>query len=307
VAEPVELQVTAGIGSGVTTRTDGDSNLEEWANAAVVMTVTAINGTESTASHDDNVSYTIKDGSKGSKYASFSPTSGTGFVFDPKETKDVTFAALTFNNATTPGNLTKNTDGSSNAVTYKYSLSNPTDGSFDDVQFAKKTANAKSPAINFQFNHILSKLTIQLEKAEGVPDITAAELSGYITTGTVTITTGGQATISTDAKSGDGTATTIKTGTEHSSYILLPVKQTLKIKVTAGNNEYVAYIKDYEFTSGYAYNCVITLNKTTLTVGGTLSDDGTVTTGTSSDNALTIVKWTDASANITGSATMGNK
>jgi hypothetical protein len=284
LSEPVELQVTAGFGAN--TRTAAN---EKWADADVLMSVTAVGGKATGSSHANNVSYKIKTG-KNSEFATFEPSSDP-YVFDPSETS-VTFAALTFNSTTLPS-LTAPESGKTD---YTYALS-ATSGNLPDIRFATASAGASDGKINFTFKHILSKLTVVIKKSTDITsNISTAKLSNYISSGTLTVSNAAVTSFSTTETSGTGSAADISTGDDGTGFIVYPGAQKIKVSVTtADNNTYAAYI-DYTFVSGIAYKCEVTLKPTGLTIVG----EGAGTDGeASADNSVSIVDWDDPTT-ITG-------
>jgi hypothetical protein len=285
LSEPVELQVTAGFGAN--TRTAAN---EKWTDADVVMSVTAVGNKASDSNHADNVSYKIKSG-KGEEFATFEPSSDP-YVFDPSETS-VTFAALTFNSTILPS-LTAPGSGKTD---YTYALS-ASSGNLPDIRFATASAGASDGKINFTFNHILSKLTVVVKKSDEITsNISTAKLSGYIASGTLTVSSTATTSFSTtETSGGNGSDVDINTGSDGTGFIVYPGTQKIKVSVTtADNNTYAAYI-DYTFVSGIAYKCEVTLKPTGLTIVG----EGAGTDGeASADNSVSIVDWDDPTT-ITG-------
>jgi hypothetical protein len=295
LSEPVELQVTAGIGNGAKTRTSSVSGYIDWTTGAQ-MTVRATNATES---HSD-ATYKLKSGTT---YGIFEEAStGSGFVFEPSETSNLTFVAFSDNSSTAP---TITTSGSDAVVAVT-----ATNAKFTDLLRATASANATSPTVNFSFGHVMTQLTIKIVMgditASGTP---TAKLFGYYTKANVKVSDG------TVTGSDQDNSTGVELGIGDSNaktFELVPGIQALKVQVTNGSNTYTANITD-DLSAGTAYNCTITLTKTSMTVGGgdkngddTGYGDGSGS-GTSSSNSCTITDWTTSTDAKEHNATMANQ
>jgi hypothetical protein len=288
VAEPVELQVTAGIGSGVTTRTE-DATLDKWIEGAN-MIVSAVSGTKVTT-HSDA---TYKLIGSSTQYGTF--TSDAGFVFDPTETDNVTFVAYTYNETTAPAITT----GTDNKKIIK--LTATADGKLPDLMYAKKTATATSPSVNFAFEHLLTQLTIIIKLGDDIAESNlSATLGNFNSDATFDVGTTKTPSATTAATS----TATISTGTDGSTFNLVAGTQNLKVQVTNNDKTYTAYITN-SLTAGTAYVCTITLKKTGLVIGsgsGSVDDDGNPI-GSSSNDACTITLWKNADSELSGTASM---
>jgi hypothetical protein len=286
LSEPVELQVTAGIGNGAKTRTD--ANYDNWTEGTSIVLTDANGGTS--GAHETSYSYTLSSGN-GTAYGKFTSTSG--FVFDPSET-DVTLAAFTYNDATTPSISKDDSGNKSVALT-------TTTGSLPDLLYSYKSGlSPKSPSVNFEFSHALTKLTIKIAFETGLTQSNAsASLYNYYTSASVAI--GASDITVTGTKAGTSDSQTISLETSGSTFILAPGAQTLKVKVTNDSKDYYANITN-TLEKGKAYECTLTLKKSDLVVG-----TGGSTDTSSADNACVIVSWDANTTAITGDALMSNQ
>jgi hypothetical protein len=281
LSEPVELQVTAGIGNGAKTRTETTSYIK-WATGAK-MSVTAVSGTTTSYS---GVEYEV-DAITSDYFAKFK-TSST-FTFEPTETA-VKFVAFTYNESTAPAVTTED-----NNSVIKLTAS---DGSLKDLMTNTQTASPSSPIVNFAFTHLLSKLTIKIDKGDLTNDPSSATVEGFYGDATASVVETPTITAGTKSTS----TATVAVTTDGSIFYLVPGKQELKVKVTHDSNTYTANIGD-NLDAGKAYVCTITLTKSGLGIGGTITEG----TEASSDNSCVIVDWDSNTDALSADASMANQ
>ena len=150
-----------------------------------------------------------------------------------------------------------------------------------DLMYGKPEANPVSPsanAVDIQFSHLLSKVTINLKPGENVTSLDGAEvkLLGVKPSTTLTADINGY---SITAASGDATPITVMTATEtvtSGSAIIVP--QTLPemfLQVTLGGATLTGKLDSGapELTAGNAYTYDITVNMR----GGALEIEGSIT------------------------------
>jgi hypothetical protein len=287
-AEPVQIQVTAGIGNPATR--EGNDGLEQWATGAKII-FSAVSGVPSGVTHSDSYTYELKSGTY---HGTFDKTTdGSAFLFDPSETSDVTFSAFSYNTSTAPS-ISKNTTNSALEIS-----ETATDGKLNDLLYASATGNVVNSKVNFEFNHLFSKLTIVIKTASDLTTSSISNLtfSGFAKSATVAVSNG--AITAGDANTTGVTVASPNT-TDGDSFIVAPsTDKELTIGVTADSHKYSVTIKP-TLESGKAYKCTITLSRTGISIG-----DGSAKDGGDNNDGATIVKWTDGTE-ITGNAYMSS-
>jgi hypothetical protein len=248
-AKPVALQVNAGFEYNVTTRGVAGAQRENW-NSEAKIVVAAVEGTDDNKETSNYATYTLSgDASEYGKFTSESP-----YLFTTNETS-VTFNAFTFNSTTAP---TIN----ENEGTISLSATN---GSLDDLCKATKTGVSYStPNADFGFEHLLSKLTINVVSGDGGA-VSSAKVSGYASSATVDVS-------SFTVTKGDVSNTEVDFGTPSDGtcsidLILVPGEPNLTVTIenTAGRKYSVNV--NFDIARGTAYTCNIILSKIGLSSG----------------------------------------
>jgi hypothetical protein len=250
---PVEAQFTAGI-SSAKTRSD---SYDKWTeNQEIGVIVTKVGDSEDISNTNmsayTNVKYKASTLSNDQTSAAFTASSDDDKIYF-KGSYSVNFAA--YSPYSTATDLTK------------IPISG-TDANYDYIYASATGATYSNKEVKFAFSHVMSKLTIKVDKSDEVTaDITKVEIGKLYTSGTFNAKAGTTAT--------SGTATSLNYSTDltsaHSYYLVPQTLSSVTVTVTAGNT-YTYTISSLAMKAGneYTYNLTAKNNELVLT-GSTIT------------------------------------
>jgi hypothetical protein len=249
---PVEAQITAGIG-GATTRTEED--YDKWTLGTEIGVITTkvtgssgeIDVANSKMKDYTNVKYTVSKLAESDTKAEF--TSDNKIYFNDG-TYTVNFAAY-----------------SPYHTGYEALTAIPISGTTSAVDYIHATASGKTYSnntVNFAFEHVMSKLTINISQASDVEGtLTEVKLSKLVQSGTFNAQTG--ATSST-AEAADLTYTS---NLDASSFYLIPqTPGDVTVSAKIGDNTYSTTLSSLKLEKGNEYTFNIKAKKYGLELTG---------------------------------------